>query len=104
MASLFRFPTFRFLDFPLFVLLRFLRFSAVMNGLDLLHRDQASGDHLVELGQEFVDLLFTVDDLDHQRQIVGEAQDFCGMHPTGPAEAHGTSQDGGSGEMLFARR
>jgi len=53
------------------------RCAAVAEGAHLLERDQPPADHRVDDWQEGVDLLLAVDDLDHQRQVHRQAQDFA---------------------------
>src|SRR6185437_4974706 len=82
---------------------KLLRLGPVLQDLNLFHGDQPAGHHAVEHRQERVDLLLTVDDLDHERQILRQAQDLAGVKPAGGAEAHGSPQHGGAGQMLLTR-
>ena len=64
---------------------------------------QAAAHHLVEHGQEGLDLLLAVHDLDHQRQVHREPEDFGGVQAAGLAEAHRPAQDRGAGQVQLAR-
>src|SRR5579871_4375690 len=77
--------------------------QAVAQDLHLLQRDQTARHHGVESGQELVDLVLAVDDLDHQRQVFGQPQDLRRVQPARFAEAHRPAQHGGAGEVQFAR-
>src|SRR2546422_10075366 len=74
-----------------------------MEHLYFFEGHEAAAHHLVEDGKELVNFLFTVDNLDDQRQVHGEAQDFGGMQAARFAKSHGASQNGGAGEMHLAR-
>src|SRR6516165_1217024 len=75
---------------------------AVLQHLNLFQRDEAARDHAVEHRQEGVDLLLRVDDLDHDRQVLRQAQDFGGVDVARMAEAHRTAQDRGASELHLA--
>ncbi|MFM1941815.1 MAG: hypothetical protein RI897_797 [Verrucomicrobiota bacterium] len=49
-----------------------------------------------------MDFFGGVNDLDDDREVGGQAEDFGGMEVAGMAEAHGAAEDGGSGEVGFA--
>src|SRR5690348_2598142 len=76
---------------------------AVSQYFHLLQGNEAAADHAVEDGEEGVDLLLAVDDLDDDRQVFREAQDLGGVQPAGMAETERAAQNGGPGEMPFAR-
>src|SRR5215472_264411 len=75
---------------------------AVLQHLHLFQRDEAARNHAVEHRQEGVDLLLRVDDLDHDRQVLRQAQDFGGVDVARMAKAHRTAQDRGAGELHLA--
>src|SRR5262249_59728869 len=56
----------------------------VFDDLSLLQRDQAAAARVfhqrVELRQGGANLFFGVDDFDQDREILGEAQNLCGMN------------------------
>jgi hypothetical protein len=53
--------------------------------------------------EERIDLVRAVDDLDHERQILGEAQDLGRVQMARMAEAHRSAQDGRAGKAHLAR-
>src|SRR6185503_15499221 len=52
---------------------------------------------------EGIDLVLAVDDLDDDRQILGEALDLGGVQAARMAKAHRAAQHRGAGEMLRPR-
>ena len=76
--------------------------GAIVDHADFFHGDQAALHHLIECGEEFLDVFFGVDDFDDERQVHGEAKNLGGVEAAGFAEAHHAAGDGGAGEMEFA--
>ena len=77
--------------------------ATVFDDFDRFQRYQAAGEHLIQDRQEGLDLLLAIHDLDHQRQVQGEPQDFGGVEAAGFSETHGATQYRGTGEVQFAR-
>lgn len=73
-----------------------------MDDFDFLQCDQTATHHRFERGQEGVDLVLGVHDLDDERQIGGEAQNLGGVQAAGLAKTHRAAQDSGTGEIGFA--
>src|SRR5579883_844302 len=69
------------------------RLRPVVEHLDLLDRDQSTRHHGVEERQECIDLLLGIDDLDHDRQILRQAQDLGGVNAARMAEADSPAQN-----------
>jgi hypothetical protein len=74
-----------------------------LQDLHLLQGDQPARHHAIQDGQECVDVVLAVDNLDQQRQVFREPQDFRGVQPARLAEPHRTAQHGGAGEVQLAR-
>ncbi len=77
--------------------------SPVLQDLDLLERDEAAAHNRLELGKEILDLRFLVDDLDDDRQILGEPKDLRRVQPARMAETHGPAQHRRAGEVRRTR-
>src|SRR5438874_8347047 len=75
----------------------------ILQDLYLLQGDQAARHHAIQDGQECIDVVLAVDDLDQQRQVFREPQDFGRVEAARLAEAHGAAQHGGAGQMPLAR-
>src|SRR5262249_12333527 len=69
----------------------------------LLHRDQPLLDHLVEGGQEGLDLLLRVHDLDDDGQVLAEAEDARGVDSASGPESLEATEDRGPREAAAAR-
>src|SRR5215472_16620595 len=82
---------------------RFRTCRAVMHHFHFFSCDQSAADHSVEKRQEGIYFFFAVDDFDYEGEVHGQAQKFGSVQPAGFAEAHGATQDGGAGEVQFAR-
>src|SRR5579871_2374888 len=74
---------------------------AVLEDLHLLERDQAARHHPIEHRQERIDLLLRVDDLDHDRQVLGEAQDLGRVDVARMPEPDVPTQHRGAAELHF---
>ncbi len=72
----------------------------VLQDARLLERDEAFGHHLVEDGQEPVDVRRRVDDLDDDRQVLREPQDVRRVKDAARSESGRALKDGGSGEAF----
>ena len=73
-----------------------------MQHLDFFQRDQSAAHHRIDRFEQCLDFFLGIDDLDHERQIFGEAQDFRGVQAAGVPESHGAAQHGRAAEMHFA--
>src|SRR5579863_4239867 len=77
--------------------------GAVAQHLHLLEGDETARHHLLEHRHERLDVVLAVDDLDHDRQILRQAQDLGGMQAARLAVAERPTQHGRAGEMQLAR-
>jgi hypothetical protein len=68
-----------------------------------LHGDETARHHAIEYRQESVDLFLRVDDFNHDRQILREAQDLRCMNAARMAESDMTAQDGCATEVHLPR-
>src|SRR4029077_18002376 len=75
----------------------------IADHLDLLGGDQRAAHHAPDGRHEPVDRILVFDDLDHQRQILREAQHLGRVQTARMAEAHRSAQNGRAGEAHFAR-
>jgi hypothetical protein len=73
----------------------------VRDDLHLFDGHHAPGHHLVEDGQESVNLLQRVHDLHHDRKVLRQAQNL-GRVDAAVAVAEMASQDLSSGQMMLA--
>src|SRR5678809_611462 len=79
------------------------RFSAIRDHLDPLQGDHAVPHHLVQEWQDGLDLLRGVHDLDHDRQVLAEAQDLRGVDAALGAEPHHPAKNRRARETRLAR-
>src|SRR5271166_3845153 len=82
---------------------RVLDVGAVLQHLHLFERDEAAAHHRVERRQERLDRLLVIDNLDDERQVLGEAQDLRRVQAARLAETHRSAQDRGAGEAGASR-
>lgn len=69
--------------------------------MDVLDRDErASGHHLVQDGDQSVDMLSVVDDFDDHRKVSGQVDDVGRMDHAAGAESGHSMENGGAGETL----
>src|SRR5262249_40813121 len=76
---------------------------SILKDLDLFNGDEPARHHLVEDGQEGVDRLLRVYDLDDHRQVLGEAQDLGRMDAARMAESDVAAQHRGAAQVHFPR-
>src|SRR5882724_10941462 len=77
--------------------------AAIQPDLDLLERGESLRDCGVDDGQEPFDLVLGIDNLDDDRQVLGEAQDLGGVKAAVGAEPLHPPQHRGSRQALLAR-
>src|SRR6266566_1566375 len=73
-----------------------------------LQRDQPTPDHLVQVGQDRLDRLFGLHDLDDERQIERQPQDLVGVHHArrpepGHPPQHGRAREPPGAQLLEQR-
>ncbi len=81
---------------------RVIRRRAVLQHLDFFERNQSAAHHRVDGLHKPLDFFLRVDDLDHERQIFGEAQDLRRVQAAGVPESHRAAQHGRAAEMHLA--
>src|ERR1700680_2149416 len=77
--------------------------ASILKNFRPLHGDEAARHHAIEYRQEGVDLFLRVDDLNHDRQILREAQDLRRMNTARMAESDMAAQDGCATEVHLPR-
>ena len=77
-----------------------LRWTGTQIDPDALHRQHPLRHHLVEDRHDLLDALRRVDDLDHHRHVLGEAEDPRGVEVRVGAEALDAAQHGCTGKTL----
>src|SRR6267378_8216589 len=77
--------------------------STVFQNFHRLERYQPASHHLVQQRKEGLNLLLTVDDLDHQRQVHGKPQNLGRVKPAGFAETHRSTEHRCAGQVLLTR-
>jgi hypothetical protein len=75
----------------------------ILKNLNLLGGHETARHHAIKYGQERVDLFLCVDDLDHNWQILREAQDLRGMNVARMAEPDMSPQDRSTAKSHLAR-
>jgi hypothetical protein len=81
-----------------------LRAEPIEDDLDLLQGHQSFGDQAVELGEEGVDFLLPIDDLDHHREVLGRVEEARGVDEAMGSEALEAAEDGRPGEPFSRAR
>ena len=76
---------------------------AVLHNLHPFHGHQGAAQHALDQGQEGLDLVARVDDLDDDRQVLRQAQDLGGVQVAGMSEAGDAAQHGSAGQPRLAR-
>ena len=72
----------------------------IQKNLDIFEGGQSFVDQPFDFLAKIIDLVGDVDEFNHNRQVFGEAQNFCGMNSTGGAEPFDAAQHGASGKAL----
>lgn len=71
--------------------------------VDSLHRREAFPDGPVDVGEEGLDLLFRVDDLDHDGEITGKAQNLGRVESAVSTKPFKATEDCRAGQSMFSR-
>lgn len=77
--------------------------ASVQSNLHLLEGGESLSDGVVDDGEEVLDLFFRIHNLNDDREVGGEPEDFCGVYTTVRAETLQTAYDGCTGRSMFAR-
>ena len=78
---------------------RFLLVPAIMVQLDSFDRGNTSAQELAEDGEKGIHLVFGVENFNDDWQVMGGAQDFCGVKPASLAISHIPLKDGCAREV-----
>jgi hypothetical protein len=70
----------------------------VSEELDFFECGDASGEELVKDFEEGVDLSLAIEDLNDDGEVLGGAEQLCGIKPGCGAIAHIAAEDGGAGQ------
>src|SRR5712664_2913475 len=77
--------------------------GAVENYSHFFERNEAAFDHFVEAGENFFDALGGFDDLEHDGQVLGQAENFVRVIDARSAVASHAAQHGDAGKAVFAQ-
>ena len=77
--------------------------SSILENFRSFERNETARHHAIKYGQECIDFFPGIDDLNHDRQILREAQKLAGMNAAGMAESDVASQDSCAGEVHLPR-
>src|SRR6266540_2050951 len=77
--------------------------APIIHHLHLLHREQAASHHSIERGQELLNLLLAIHDLDDQRQVHREPENLGGMQAARFPEPHRSTQHRRASQVHFTR-
>src|SRR5207247_7458062 len=75
---------------------------SIENHLGPLEGDQPAADHVVQVGEDPLDRLLGLDDLDNEGQVEGEAQHLRGVHDARGAEPGHPTDHRRASEPLLA--
>ena len=79
-------------------------FVGGFDDVGILNLDDSVGDHVVQRGHEFVDFRGGFDELDADRQVLGEHLDFGCVHGLVGAEAGHGARGGGAGHPFVKQK